>query len=98
MTITNNLNAQDNGGNDACATLRAEKDGFNLYNCIVKVFIFGSTSHLLLFKHRVSCRILTGKASRRPQLPLEVTSKVFMVLVSRATRSSLLPLLLYCRF
>ncbi|KAK0242078.1 pectin methyl esterase [Armillaria nabsnona] len=35
-TITNNLNAQDNGGNDACATLRAEKDGFNLYNCIVK--------------------------------------------------------------
>ncbi|KAK0213112.1 pectin methyl esterase [Desarmillaria ectypa] len=36
VTITNNLNAQDNGGNDACATLRAEKDGFNLYNCIVK--------------------------------------------------------------
>ncbi|KAF8913661.1 pectin methyl esterase [Mucidula mucida] len=33
VTITNNLNARDNGGNDACATLRAEKDGFTLYNC-----------------------------------------------------------------
>ncbi|KAF9007283.1 pectin methyl esterase [Hymenopellis radicata] len=35
VTITNNLNAQDNGGNDACATLRAEKDNFTLYNCNV---------------------------------------------------------------
>ncbi|KAF9468718.1 pectin methyl esterase [Collybia nuda] len=32
VTITNNLNAQDNGGNDACATLRAEAPYFNLYN------------------------------------------------------------------
>lgn len=32
MTITHGLNAQDNGGNDACATLRAESSYFNLYN------------------------------------------------------------------
>ncbi|KAL0946594.1 hypothetical protein HGRIS_012795 [Hohenbuehelia grisea] len=36
VTITHNLNAQDNGGNDACATLRAEKDNFKLYNCNIK--------------------------------------------------------------
>ncbi|KAF8323909.1 pectin lyase-like protein [Clavulina sp. PMI_390] len=32
VTITHGLNAQDNGGNDACATLRAESSYFNLYN------------------------------------------------------------------
>ncbi|KAL0571449.1 hypothetical protein V5O48_010518 [Marasmius crinis-equi] len=32
VTITNNLNAQDNGGNDPCATVRAEKANTNLYN------------------------------------------------------------------
>ncbi|KIJ26586.1 carbohydrate esterase family 8 protein [Sphaerobolus stellatus SS14] len=32
VTITNNLNAQDNGGNDPCATVRAHGNFFNLYN------------------------------------------------------------------
>ncbi|KAF9265081.1 pectin methyl esterase [Marasmius fiardii PR-910] len=32
VTITNNLNAQDNGGNDPSATVRAESDNINLYN------------------------------------------------------------------
>ncbi|KAL0571450.1 hypothetical protein V5O48_010519 [Marasmius crinis-equi] len=32
VTITNNLNAKENGGNDACATVRAEKPNLNLYN------------------------------------------------------------------
>lgn len=32
MTITHGLNAQDNGGNDACATLRAHSTYFRLYN------------------------------------------------------------------
>lgn len=32
VTITYNLNAQDNGGNDACATLRAHSTYFKLYN------------------------------------------------------------------
>ncbi|KAG7087382.1 hypothetical protein E1B28_013355 [Marasmius oreades] len=32
VTITNNLNAQDNGGNDACATVRALSNNLNLYN------------------------------------------------------------------
>ncbi|KAJ7593819.1 pectin methyl esterase [Mycena floridula] len=36
VTITGSLNAQDNGGNDACATLRAEVDFFNLYNVNIK--------------------------------------------------------------
>lgn len=45
VTITNNLNARDNGGNDACATLRAEKDGFNLYNCNVVVRFLGFVFH-----------------------------------------------------
>lgn len=36
MTITNNLNAQDNGGNDPCATVRAHSANFKMYNVIVK--------------------------------------------------------------
>lgn len=32
VTITYGLNAQDNGGNDASATLRAHSTYFNLYN------------------------------------------------------------------
>ncbi|KAK1222934.1 hypothetical protein PQX77_014211 [Marasmius sp. AFHP31] len=32
VTITNNLNAQDNGGNDGCATVRAQKANLKLYN------------------------------------------------------------------
>ncbi|KZV96758.1 pectinesterase [Exidia glandulosa HHB12029] len=32
VTITNNLNAQDNGGNDPCATVRAHSASFNMYN------------------------------------------------------------------
>jgi pectinesterase len=32
VTITNNLNAQDNGGNDASGTLRALSNDFRLYN------------------------------------------------------------------
>lgn len=32
VTITYNLNAHDDGGNDACATLRAHSTYFNLYN------------------------------------------------------------------
>ncbi|KAL0059799.1 hypothetical protein AAF712_013440 [Marasmius tenuissimus] len=32
VTITNNLNAQDNGGNDGCATVRAQKANLRLYN------------------------------------------------------------------
>ncbi|GLB41867.1 hypothetical protein LshimejAT787_1004670 [Lyophyllum shimeji] len=36
VTITNNLNAQDNGGNDPCATVRAHSPDFKMYNVIVK--------------------------------------------------------------
>ncbi|KAF8074914.1 pectin methyl esterase [Lyophyllum atratum] len=36
VTITNNLNAQDNGGNDPCATVRAHSANFKMYNINIK--------------------------------------------------------------
>lgn len=54
VTITHNLNAQDNGGNDACATLRAHSAHFNLYNVnVANTYGAGKQATAVAVRHSV---------------------------------------------